>query len=99
MHVSKINYLCCVLQKKRFFIKLSYDGTHYHGWQIQKNAISVQEILNKSLSVVFRQLIETTGCGRTDTGVHAKEFFVHFDMEERSMDMNQEPWTLASSGV
>lgn len=66
---------------QRYFIELSYDGTRYHGWQIQPNALSVQEVLNKALSIVLRQPIETLGCGRTDTGVHAKEFFAHFDWE------------------
>ncbi len=66
---------------QRFFIELSYNGTRYHGWQIQPNAISVQEVLNKALSTVLRQPVETLGCGRTDTGVHAKEFFAHFDLE------------------
>lgn len=65
--------------KQRYFIELAYDGTAYHGWQIQQNAHSVQEALNKALSTILRQPIETTGCGRTDTGVHAKEFFAHFD--------------------
>jgi tRNA pseudouridine38-40 synthase len=76
--------------KQRYFIELSYDGTNYHGWQIQQNAVSVQEVLNKSLSIVLRQQIETLGCGRTDTGVHAKEFFAHFDFES----MDHEPWTM-----
>lgn len=64
---------------QRFFIELSYDGTNYHGWQLQPNAVGVQEVLNKALSTVLRQPIETLGCGRTDTGVHAKQFFAHFD--------------------
>ena len=68
--------------KQRYFIELAYDGTAYHGWQVQQNARSVQEALNKALSTILRQPIETTGCGRTDTGVHAKEFFAHFDVEE-----------------
>lgn len=66
---------------QRYFIELSYDGTCYHGWQIQPNAVTVQEVLNKALSTVLRQPIETTGCGRTDTGVHATQFFAHFDVE------------------
>jgi tRNA pseudouridine38-40 synthase len=70
-----------VATKQRFFIELSYDGTNYHGWQLQPNATGVQEVLNKALSTVLRQPIETVGCGRTDTGVHAKEFFAHFDVE------------------
>jgi tRNA pseudouridine38-40 synthase len=79
---------------QRYFIELSYNGTKYHGWQIQKNAISVQEVLNDRLSVILRQPIETTGCGRTDTGVHAKQFFAHFDAEE---SMDHGPWTMDKS--
>lgn len=65
--------------KQRYFIELAYDGTAYHGWQVQQNAHSVQAALNKALATILRQPIETTGCGRTDTGVHAREFFAHFD--------------------
>ncbi|WPU93763.1 tRNA pseudouridine(38-40) synthase TruA [Mucilaginibacter sabulilitoris] len=67
--------------KQRYFIELAYDGTNYHGWQVQQNAESVQEVLNKALATILRQPVETTGCGRTDTGVHAREFFAHFDVE------------------
>jgi len=74
----KFHYLCPVAAH-RFFIELAYKGTNYHGWQIQPNAVSVQELLNKALSTILRVPIETTGCGRTDTGVHATEFFAHFD--------------------
>ncbi|UKJ08628.1 tRNA pseudouridine(38-40) synthase TruA [Solitalea lacus] len=65
--------------KYRYFIELAYKGTHFHGWQIQPNAVSVQEVLNKALTTVLREEIETVGCGRTDTGVHATNFFAHFD--------------------
>ena len=75
---------------QRYFIELSYNGTNYHGWQLQKNAISVQEILNDRLSIILRQPIETTGCGRTDTGVHAKQFFAHFDFQS----IDHRPWTM-----
>ena len=68
--------------KQRFFIELAYDGSNYHGWQIQPNAVTVQEVLNDKLSIILRQPVETTGCGRTDTGVHAREFFAHFDLEK-----------------
>ncbi|MES2279308.1 MAG: tRNA pseudouridine(38-40) synthase TruA [Bacteroidota bacterium] len=64
---------------QRYFIELAYNGTNYHGWQIQPNAVTVQELLNKALSTILRQPVETTGCGRTDTGVHATTFFVHFE--------------------
>jgi len=63
----------------RFFLRLSFKGTAYAGWQIQDNAISVQEKLNNALSVLMNYPVVTTGCCRTDTGVHAKQFFVHFD--------------------
>ena len=65
----------------RYFIKLAYNGTNYHGWQIQPNASSVQETLNAALSVILNSDINTMGAGRTDTGVHAKEMFAHFDYE------------------
>ncbi len=77
--------------KQRYFIELSYNGTNYHGWQIQPNAVTVQQVLNKAMAVVLREPIETVGCGRTDTGVHAKEFFAHFDAEE---SMDHGPWTM-----
>ena len=66
----------------RYFIQLSYKGTHYHGWQIQPNAKSVQEIINNALTTLFRYEIKTTGAGRTDTGVHARMFVAHFDFAE-----------------
>jgi len=71
---------------QRFFIELAYDGSNYHGWQLQPNAIGVQEVLNKALSTVLREPIETLGCGRTDTGVHAKQFFAHFDTKNEVAD-------------
>ena len=63
----------------RYFIQLSYDGTNYHGWQVQPNAVTIQSTLNNALSTLLRTPIETTGCGRTDTGVHAKMYYAHFD--------------------
>lgn len=68
--------------KSRYFIKLSFNGKNYSGWQIQKNAISVQELINDALSKIIREDINVTGAGRTDTGVHAKEYFAHFDCED-----------------
>jgi tRNA pseudouridine38-40 synthase len=72
---------------RRYFIKLSYDGTPFHGWQIQKNAKSIQQTLNEALSTVIRQEIYTVGCGRTDTGVHALNFFAHFNCEEEILEL------------
>ena len=63
----------------RYFIELSYLGTHYHGWQTQPNAITVQQTVEKALSLLLRYPIKITGAGRTDTGVHARQMFAHFD--------------------
>ena len=65
----------------RYFIELSYDGTAYHGWQIQPNGASVQETLQKALSMLLRQDVQVTGAGRTDAGVHAAMMVAHFDVE------------------
>lgn len=65
----------------RYFIKLAYNGKNYHGWQCQPNATSVQETVNKTVSVILNSEIIIMGAGRTDTGVHAKEMFAHFDFE------------------
>lgn len=65
----------------RYFIKLAYKGTNYFGWQYQPDAISVQETLNKALSTLLKTNIDILGAGRTDSGVHAKEMFAHFDYE------------------
>ncbi|MEI6852114.1 MAG: tRNA pseudouridine(38-40) synthase TruA [Bacteroidota bacterium] len=65
----------------RYFIRLAFDGTQYHGWQLQDNANTVQEEITKALSVILKNRTELLGCGRTDTGVHASEFFAHFDCE------------------
>ncbi len=64
----------------RYFVKLSYNGKNYHGWQIQPNAFSVQETLEKAFTLLLNQKIDIVGCGRTDSGVHASEFFAHFDV-------------------
>ena len=66
----------------RYFIELSYHGKMYHGWQRQVNQISVQETIEKALSVILREDISVVGCGRTDTGVHASQFFLHFDSDQ-----------------
>ncbi|OWK74392.1 tRNA pseudouridine(38-40) synthase TruA [Flavobacteriaceae bacterium JJC] len=65
----------------RYFIEFSYNGKNYFGYQIQPREISVQQELEKALSTLLRQEIKTTGAGRTDTGVHAKKMFAHFDTE------------------
>ena len=64
----------------RYFFNISYNGSSYHGWQKQKNALSIQEVIEKSLSTVFQKEIEIVGSGRTDTGVHAREQYFHSDI-------------------
>ena len=63
----------------RYFITLSYDGTAYHGWQIQPNGDSVQETLTKALATLLREEVAVVGAGRTDAGVHALKMIAHFD--------------------
>ena len=71
---------------QRYFIQLSYDGTSYHGWQIQPNGISVQETVEKALSIVARETVSVTGAGRTDAGVHASYYVAHFDTGNLCLD-------------
>lgn len=66
----------------RYFIELSYDGTAYHGWQIQPNGESVQGVLQRALSTLMRQEVVVTGAGRTDAGVHAAMMVAHFNVED-----------------
>jgi len=63
----------------RYFIELAYNGTLFFGWQRQPKQITVQEVLEDAFSLLIKDRIELTGCGRTDTGVHAKQYFAHFD--------------------
>lgn len=66
---------------QRYFLELSYHGGAYHGWQVQENALSVQQVLNEALETLLRHPVETIGCGRTDTGVHATQHFAHLDTD------------------
>jgi len=70
----------------RYFIEFSYNGKNYFGYQIQPKDISVQEELEKALSTILRESIKTVGAGRTDTGVHAKKMFAHFETEQDLSD-------------
>ena len=70
------------MESKRYFIELAYNGSAYHGWQRQPNAISVQQVLEEALSRLKRKNISLVGAGRTDTGVHARQMFAHFDLAE-----------------
>jgi tRNA pseudouridine38-40 synthase len=71
----------------RYFIELSFKGSAYHGWQLQPNADTVQKQVNHALSILLKESIETTGAGRTDTGVHARFFVAHFDSDQLIMAM------------
>jgi tRNA pseudouridine38-40 synthase len=73
----------------RLFIRLAYNGERFHGWQSQPNAVSVQETIEKALSQILNRQIAIVGAGRTDTGVHAKEMYAHFDVETLSIPLNK----------
>lgn len=83
-------YLCIVA---RYFVQLSYSGKKFNGWQIQDNTPNtVQEILEKQFSGLLREKISITGCGRTDAGVHASNFFAHFDTQQMEFIENPDKW-------
>jgi len=64
----------------RYLIHLAYNGSAYHGWQNQPNGVSVQETIERALSLILREEIAITGAGRTDAGVHARSMYAHFDI-------------------
>jgi len=70
----------------RYFAELSYNGTSYVGWQSQPNGIAIQAKIEEALSTILREDIAIVGCGRTDAGVHAKQYFIHFDVGQTIMD-------------
>ena len=65
---------------QRYFLQCSYKGTRYHGWQIQPNAVSVQGVMENALTTLLREPVAVVGAGRTDTGVHASFYMLHFDL-------------------
>ncbi len=73
----------------RYFIELSFKGTNYHGWQVQPNASTVQELLGNALSALLREKPDITGAGRTDAGVHAEQFIAHFDCSLKGLDRDK----------
>jgi tRNA pseudouridine38-40 synthase len=70
----------------RYFLKFAYKGTHYHGWQVQPNDVSVQSVMTEKMSMVLRCPIELVGAGRTDAGVHARCMYAHFAVENEILD-------------
>ncbi len=84
--IRKVSYLLFFFMLHRYFIKISFDGTNYNGWQVQKNsANTIQQKINEGLSKLLGEQIEVLGCCRTDTGVHAKELFAHFDSKGNNL--------------
>lgn len=73
----------------RYFIEISYLGTGYHGWQIQPNAITIQEVLENCMSKILNSKIKLIGAGRTDSGVHANQMFAHFDFNSKIINSNE----------
>ena len=80
----------------RYFVKLSYKGTNFHGWQIQPNAVTVQEVLQNAFSLLLKDDIKIIGAGRTDTGVHALNYVAHFDINNEVKDLLQLKYKLNS---
>ena len=68
---------------QRYLLKIAFDGTDYHGWQVQPNGITVQEQLQNSMAKIYGFAPNVTGCSSTDASVHAEEFFCHFDLEKK----------------
>jgi len=73
----------------RYFVELAFNGSCFHGWQIQPGAITVQEVLNKAISTLLAEPVNLVGCGRTDAGVHAAHFVAHFDVQKPVTDCDQ----------
>ena len=67
---------------ERILFEIAYNGANYHGWQKQDNASTVQETIEKNLSILLKSKINIVGCGRTDTGVHAEQYFFHVDISK-----------------
>lgn len=84
---------------KRYFLEISYRGTNYHGWQVQDNAVTVQSILQDCLSTLLQREVMTTGAGRTDTGVHARQLFVHIDMQDLDINRGKERFLYALNSL
>ena len=81
---------------QRYFLQISYKGANYHGWQVQPNAASVQEAIEKVLSTLLHENISVVGVGRTDTGVHASFYMLHFDIEAAIINLEDFVYKLNS---
>jgi tRNA pseudouridine38-40 synthase len=77
----------------RYFLTLSYNGANFNGWQIQNNTPNtVQQVLEEKMSMLLKEKIELVGCGRTDTGVNAKNYIAHFDSTCKDLIENKDHW-------
>ena len=77
----------------RYFLTLSYNGTNFNGWQSQNNTPNtIQQILEEKVSMILKEKIEFVGCGRTDTGVNAKNYVAHFESDCKDLLENKEHW-------
>ena len=70
------------MNKNRYFLKLAYNGKNHHGWQVQPNSETIQGVMNHAVGLIIREEVNLVGAGRTDTGVHAREYFAHFDTKQ-----------------
>jgi len=70
----------------RYFIELSFKGTRFHGWQLQSNALTVQQLIEDALSLLLKERVQITGAGRTDAGVHALYYVAHFDASDEKLE-------------
>ena len=68
---------------KRVMLTVAYDGTNYHGWQLQPNVVTIESVLNEVLSALLKEEIRVIGASRTDTGVHALGNIAVFDTQAR----------------
>jgi tRNA pseudouridine38-40 synthase len=66
----------------RYFLHIGYNGIHYHGWQRQREAVSVREVMEAALTKILKTDVSCIGCGRTDSQVHASQYFLHVDIEK-----------------
>jgi tRNA pseudouridine38-40 synthase len=82
----------------RYFLKLAYDGTAYHGWQKQKNARCIQETIREALRLISGEPVELTGAGRTDAGVHAWDYYAHFDLEKNLGESERKKFVFQLNG-
>ena len=80
----------------RYLARLKYNGSDFCGWQIQPNSSTVQEVIEEKLSMLLNEDVKVIGCGRTDTGVHARDFYLHFDTKNIGFDSENLKYKLNS---